>query len=195
MNKKCLVLFVEGDTEVEFYKQVVANARKSKGTFHTSIEYKNVKGIGGFKKIALRTFKNQIKPKYGSECEFTVALCRDTDVFDFASNPPITDADWDEIKQSLNKNGAADIIDILAKRSIEDWFLHDVDGILRFLKLSSNTKMSGQNGFKKLQNLYKQANRIYYKGARSNDMIKSLDITKITKAVSGQLLPLYNVLK
>ncbi len=25
---KCLVLFVEGDTEVEFYKQVVANARK-----------------------------------------------------------------------------------------------------------------------------------------------------------------------
>lgn len=26
MNK-CLILFVEGDTEVEFYKQVVANAR------------------------------------------------------------------------------------------------------------------------------------------------------------------------
>ena len=25
---KCLVLFVEGDTEVEFYKQVIANARK-----------------------------------------------------------------------------------------------------------------------------------------------------------------------
>lgn len=26
---KCLVLFVEGETEVEFYKQVIANARKS----------------------------------------------------------------------------------------------------------------------------------------------------------------------
>ena len=25
---KCLVLFVEGDTEVEFYKHVIANARK-----------------------------------------------------------------------------------------------------------------------------------------------------------------------
>lgn len=24
---KCLVLFVEGDTEVEFYKRVIANAR------------------------------------------------------------------------------------------------------------------------------------------------------------------------
>ena len=25
---KCLVLFVEGDTEIEFYKQVITNARK-----------------------------------------------------------------------------------------------------------------------------------------------------------------------
>ena len=27
---KCLVLFVEGQTEVEFYKQVIANARKKR---------------------------------------------------------------------------------------------------------------------------------------------------------------------
>ena len=35
---KCLVLFVEGDTEVEFYKQVIANARKlhPAGRFDTS---------------------------------------------------------------------------------------------------------------------------------------------------------------
>lgn len=41
---KCLVLFVEGDTEVEFYKQVVANARKlhPAGRFDTNIEYRNV---------------------------------------------------------------------------------------------------------------------------------------------------------
>ena len=34
---KCLVLFVEGDTEVEFYKHVIANARKlrPKGMFDT----------------------------------------------------------------------------------------------------------------------------------------------------------------
>lgn len=48
---KCLVLFVEGDTEVEFYKQVVANARKlhPAGRFDTNIEYRNVRGVGGFK--------------------------------------------------------------------------------------------------------------------------------------------------
>lgn len=27
---KCLVLFIEGETEVEFYKQVIANARKKR---------------------------------------------------------------------------------------------------------------------------------------------------------------------
>ena len=45
---KCLVLFVEGDTEVEFYKQVVANARKlhPAGRFDTNIEYRNVRGVG-----------------------------------------------------------------------------------------------------------------------------------------------------
>ena len=59
---KCLVLFVEGDTEVEFYKQVVANARKlhPAGRFDTNIEYRNVRGVGGFKSIALRKFTTSL---------------------------------------------------------------------------------------------------------------------------------------
>ena len=46
---KCLVLFVEGDTEVEFYKQVVANARKlhPAGRFDTNIEYRSM-SLKGF---------------------------------------------------------------------------------------------------------------------------------------------------
>lgn len=57
MNK-CLVLFVEGDTEVEFYKQVIANARKlrPKGMFDTNIECQSINGVGGFKNIVLRKF-------------------------------------------------------------------------------------------------------------------------------------------
>lgn len=97
---KCLVLFVEGDTEVEFYKQVIANARKMHptGRFDTNIEYRNVKGVGGFKSIALRKFTKEIKTKYNDDCEFTVVLCSDTDVFEFASKPPIK---WDEVKKEL----------------------------------------------------------------------------------------------
>ena len=170
---KCLVLFVEGDTEVEFYKQVVANARKlhPAGRFDTNIEYRNVKGVGGFKSIALRKFTKEIKPKYGDDCEFTIVLCSDTDVFDFVPKPPIK---WDEVKKDLANSGAAKVIHVQAKRSIEDWFLYDIEGILGFLRLGKNTKVSGKNGYDKLQRLYKQANKVYYKGIQSNGMIEQL---------------------
>ena len=41
---------------------------------------------------------------------------------------------------------------------------------------------------------YKQANKVYYKGIRSNGMIEHLDIEKITNAVKDQLNPLYKAL-
>ncbi len=192
MNK-CLVIFVEGDTEIEFYKQIVTNARKlhPSGKFDTHIEYKNIKGIGGFKNNALRKFTKEIKPNYENDCEYTIVLCSDTDVFELSSKPPIN---WSEIKKELKANGAAKIIHIQAKRSIEDWFLYDIEGILKFLKLSKKTKVSGKNGYDKLQRLYKQANKVYYKGAKSNALIGHLDIEKITDAVKDQLNPLYRAL-
>ena len=190
---KCLVLFVEGYTEVEFYKQVVANARKlhPTGRFDTNIEYRNVRGVGGFKSIALRKFVKEIKPKYDDDCEFTIVLCSDTDVFDFAPKPPIK---WNEVKKQLADNGASKIIHIQAKRSIEDWFLYDTEGILGFLRLGKNTNVSGKNGYEKLQHLYKQANKIYYKGIQSNGMIGRLNIEKIDDSVKEQLNPLYQAL-
>lgn len=192
MNK-CLVFFVEGDTEVEFYKQVVANARKlhPAGKFDTNIEYRNVKGVGGFKSIALRKFVKEIKPKYEDDCEFTIVLCSDTDVFDFAPKPPIK---WNEVKKELSNNGALKIIHIKAKRSIEDWFFYDIEGLLGYLRLSKKTKVSGKNGYDKLQRLYKQANKVYYKGIQCNGMIGRLDIEKIATAVKDQLNPLYKAL-
>lgn len=190
---KCLVLFVEGDTEVEFYKQVIANARKlhPAGKFDTYIEYRSVGGVGGFKNIALRKFIKQVKTKYDNDCEFTVVLCSDTDVFEFASKPPIK---WNEVKKELEANGAKKVIHVQAKKSIEDWFLYDLEGILKFLRLAKNTKVSGKNGYDKLQRLYKQANKIYYKGIKSNGMIAHLDIDKIADEVKDQLNPLYKVL-
>lgn len=85
---KCLVLFVEGDTEVKFYKRVISNARQKRtdGRFDIKIKCKNVKGIGGFKNIALHKFIKEIKPKYGEKCEYSIALCRDTDVFELSPN-------------------------------------------------------------------------------------------------------------
>lgn len=78
--------------------------------------------------------------------------------------------------------------------SIEDWFLYDADSIISFLRLSKKTKVSGKNGYEKLQRLYKQAHKVYYKGIKSNGMIKRLDIGKIADAVKEQLNPLYKAL-
>ena len=190
---KCLVLFVEGDTEVEFYKQVIANARKlhPAGKFDTYIEYRSVGGFGGFKNIALRKFIKEVKPKYDNDCEFTVVLCSDTDVFEFASKPPIK---WNEVKKELEANGAKKVIHVQAKKSIEDWFLYDLEGILKFLRLAKNTKVSGKEGYDKLQRLYRRANKVYIKGNKSNGMIAHLDIDKIADVVKDQLNPLYKVL-
>ena len=100
----------------------------------------------------------------------------------------------DEVKKELLANGASKIIHVQAKKSIEDWFLYDLDGILGFLRLGKNIKVSGKNGYDKLQRLYKQANKVYYKGIQSNGMIGRLDIEKIADAVKDQLNPLYKAL-
>lgn len=190
---KCLVLFVEGDTEVEFYRHVISNVRQKRtdGRFDINIECKNVKGVGGFKNIALRKFIKEIKPKYGEECEFSVALCRDTDVFELSPKPPIK---WDEVEAAFKENGVQKVIHIRAKHSIEDWFLLDIDGIISFLRLSKKTKVSGGNGYDKLKKLFKQANKMYYKGMKSNGMVERLDIDRIVQSVHTELEPLYKVL-
>lgn len=190
---KCLVLFVEGDTEVEFYKAVIAFAKEKREnkTFDTCIECKNVKGVGGFKNIAHRKFVREIKPKYGNNCEFTVVLCSDTDVFELEQKPPVN---WKDIQNKMLSAGAKTVIMVKARESIEDWFLYDVDNIISFLKLKKNTKISGRNGYDKLKRLYKQADKVYFKGMNSNGMVAKLDIEKISIEVKDQLAPLYKSL-
>lgn len=192
MNK-CLVLFVEGDTEVEFYKKVITNARQLRpnGKFDTKIECKSINGVGGFKNIVLRKFIKEIKAKYDKHYVFTVVLCRDTNVFELSEKPLIK---WNEVERDLRANGAADVIHVEARHSIEDWFLYDIDAILCFLRLNKKTKVTGTDGCDKLKRLYKLANKMYYKGMRTNDMVSSLDIDKITEAVKDQLYPLYKAL-
>ena len=190
---KCLVLFVEGDTEVEFYKKVIANARdkRSDRRFDTSIECRNVNGVGGFKNIALRKFVKEIKPKYDENCIFTVVLCSDTDVFELSQKPPVK---WDEVRKDMIQNGASKVITVKAKHSIEDWFLYDADNIVSFLSLKKGTKITGSTGYDKLMRLYRMANKVYYKGMKSNGMVEKLDIDKISESVKEQIAPLYKAL-
>lgn len=190
---KCLVLIVEGDTEEQFYKRIITNAKEKRPNkrFDTSIEHLNVKGVGGFKNIALRKFIKKVKPKYDEDCVFTTVLCRDTDVFELSPKPPV---DWAEVEKELRENGAEKVITVRAKHSIEDWFLYDADNIISFLRLKKGTEVSGMNGYDKLKRLYKRANKIYYKGMKADGMIAKLDIAKISEAAKNQLSPLYKAL-
>jgi len=189
---KCLVLFVEGHTEVEFYKAVIEDARKYRpdNRFDIRIETENIEGVGNFQSIALKKFLKGIKPHYEPNTQFVVALCRDTDVFELSPKPPIK---WDQVEKKFRDNGA-DVIHIEAKHSIEDWFLEDMEGIIGFLRLPKKTKISGSDGCNKLKKLYRQANKMYIKGMKSNGMVKRLDIPKIVNSVKDELEPLYKVL-
>lgn len=46
----------------------------------------------------------------------------------------------------------------------------------------------------KKKNLYKQANKIYFKGRKSGEMIRYLDIDKIVCKIREQIEPIYDVL-
>ena len=189
---KCLVLFVEGETEIEFYIAVINFAREKRAhkKFDTKIECKNVCGIGGFKNIVCRKFLKEIKPNYKGY-EFTVVLCSDTDVFELEQKPPVN---WSDVRKNLISAGASHVIFVKAKKSIEDWFLYDMDNILSFLRLKKGTKISGSNGYEKMKKIYRLANKMYFKGMKSNGMVTKLDIKKISLAVKDQLLPLYKAL-
>ena len=195
MNK-CLVLFVEGETEVEFYRQVISEARKKRPNrrFNTYIETKCVKGVGNFKSEVLRKFQKVIVPHYGEDVKYTIVLCNDTDVFELSQHPGVV---WEDVIEGLKSAGADNVIHIQAKHCIEDWFLLDIESIIAFLRLPKKTKVpSAPNGYEKLKRLYKLANKIYLKGMKSNGMISKMNIKKIVdnEEIKNELKPLYEAL-
>ena len=156
---KCLVLFVEGQTEVEFYKALIIHTDKK---LEHKIIYRSIDGIGGYKKEVNRIFLKEILPKVEG-CQVTVALCYDTDVFGYVQKPRIN---WNEVEKILKDDGAHKVLHIKAEKSIEDWFLIDKEGIKHFLKLNSDIEPQGTNGYEKLKFLFKRANKVYTKKSR-----------------------------
>lgn len=190
---KCLVLFVEGQTEVEFYKSLIKYIRECR--VDKKLEHKvicrSIDGIGGYKKEVNRIFLKEILPKIEGY-QVTVALCYDTDVFGYAQKPQIN---WKEVEKLLKKDGAHKVIHIKAEKSIEDWFLIDKEGIRRFLKLNSDINAYGANGYEKLKYLFKKANKIYAKKSREvNGLVYALDVGLISKEVANGLDLLYKEL-
>lgn len=186
MVEEVIALFVEGDTEVEFYKLLIsAMFKMNGGNLACKHEIINMKGIGSYKDRAKRILKNRLKVKYRDQ-KIHVFLCYDTDVFTLSKQPPIN---WTDVKKSLIECGVT-VTYIKAQKSIEDWFLHDIEGLLTHLKLSDSTNCTGKGGLEKIERLFKKAGKVYIKGSASKAFIESLSIEKIMISICSELKPL-----
>ncbi len=182
-NKTVLTVFIEGDTEVDFYNKLVSAIREKAGKSACMVKIKNVKGVGNYQNRACRIFENGIKMKYPSH-RYVVALCYDTDVFSYGRKPPV---DWDNVTKALEQKGAEQVILVHAEKSIEDWFFYDMDGLRSFLNISAKTKLPVYKGQKGLEQLFLRANKTYIKGVRCKGLVDALDMEKIMPHICGEI--------
>ena len=190
-KEKVVVIFIEGETEIEFYKRLVSIVRDHcGGRLMCSVEPINASGIGQYKDKVLRIFEKRIKRKYPNG-EFHIALCYDHDVFEMGKNPPVN---WYEVKRAFLDNGANDVQFIKAVHSTEDWFLCDIEGILQYLHLPINMKLPNGNGYERLKVLFKRGKKIYIKGKSNGNFVQALDVEKILLANCLEISPLCKLL-
>lgn len=188
MSSRGILIYVEGDTEVAFYKAVVQALKSGDTTsvMYQKIIFRNARGIGNFQNKAARVFRNQVLINHPGII-FDVALCYDTDVFQYSRKPPIN---WRLVEIDLISAGANHVYHIKAKKTIEDWFLLDYPGVLKYLKLSLDTRSPSGDGIHIIQSLFKKANKLYVKGANLDGFIDQLDIVKIINGINKELKPL-----
>ena len=184
-----VALFVEGPTEIEFYKAVVKYAHDAMGTtFNCIFEWIDMYGIGNYKYDALRKFR-ALQRKHPGKDIYAI-LCIDTDVFELMKKPPIDRA---AVKKAIQSADAKKVCYVEAQHSIEDWFLADLEGILSYLGLPTSTKRPKGKGQDSLKELFRKAGKVYVKGHETRGFVKSLDIGKIMKTYCDALRILCNI--
>ncbi|UOE42122.1 hypothetical protein MTP09_05665 [Chryseobacterium suipulveris] len=190
-QSKLVVLFVEGDTEAEFYKLLISYYRSKSNKNFPEIKIINLKGIGRFEAKVISKLKNDIlKDKKFAGFEINVFCCYDTDVFELAKKPP---TNWAKVRKGIKELGIKSFYEIKSEKMIEDWFIKDLDGICDFLKLKRPKKVS-QEGLKVLKDLFKASNKIYQKGSYTHKFLEKLDLAKIIASLKGVFNDLENCL-
>ncbi|MEG1492137.1 MAG: hypothetical protein RR394_07775 [Oscillospiraceae bacterium] len=190
MPDKVVVIFVEGDTEIAFYNNLVSLLReKAGGKLSCKVTTKNLRGIGNYENDIIRKMSKEIMPK-SPQAQFYVMICYDTDVFKYAKKPPM---DKKVIKDKLRALGIRNVYCIEAKESIEDWFLLDKEGLLSSIGLAKSTRING-TGINELERIFKLKNKTYTKGSKNYGFVNSLDIEKIAGQICSEICPLCHAL-
>lgn len=184
LNKKIIVcLYTEGATDKVFYDRLldfIKTKSKDNKFIVDEIKKTNIAGIGNFKTKLLNKFKREIIISKYKNYKKIVILCYDEDVFDLVNQTPPVNRK--QIEKELKNEGASEVIHLVAKKSIEDVFLLDVENIVKDLGLpKSCLKNLSGSGYKKLSTLYRKVQKIYVKGLTVENFVYKLDIEKICK--------------
>ena len=109
----------------------------------------------------------------------------DLDVFKKnIQSPPIN---REKMKKHFYEAGANEIIEIKADDCIECFFLKDIEGVKKFLKLGAKYKVPNKKGFDLIKQKFKDGNRIYYKGTKVEGLVKALNINLILAQICYQI--------
>jgi hypothetical protein len=176
---KMIWVVTEGQTDEEYYKQIIREIRKNNDNVPFSVDkikHTCAKGIGRFEKKIPNVFKKDIIKAF-PEHDKVVFLCYDQDVFQFASKPPV---DRKRLESTLKECGASKVYHIRADKTIEDVFMKDPEGIKNHLRLSQNYRINTSlSGLDMIKKMFKDANRTYFKGEKTEGLIEALDLTRI----------------
>lgn len=187
-----VVIFVEGDTDIIFFRELTEYYKKVSAI--RSCEIKNIKGVSRYASSKIvGLIQNEIKPRLNTNAElYAVACSYDTDVYDRSEAPNIN---WSKLEKDIRKLGTKEFCRIEVRHCIEDWILDDIENVCKYLKLKSVPKnIKGNDGYQKLLNVYKSAGKVYFKGSKSSEMVKSLDMAKIRNIHKDALVELESIL-
>lgn len=192
---KQVILFVEGDTDEVFFRQLLSHYARVSATPLLPCKICNLHGITRYATKLRGKLRNDYIPAAKQHRVSIEAVCcsYDTDVFD-ACNPMIVN--WGILRRAVLKMGVNTFVQLGIERSIEDWILCDLAGIQRFLKLreAASPSPKGSDGNAKLANLYSMASRVYQKGYQAKSLIYALDMAIIREKNKGVLGDLEHVL-
>ena len=189
-----VVIFVEGDTDEVLFRALLEHYRTVSKTELRPCKICNLKGVTRYSSKLVAKLQNEYLPearKKGYQIQ-TICCSYDTDVFE-VRNPLIVN--WDTLRKTVKRMGIQEFLQLGIRSSIEDWLLCDIEGICRYLGLTTIPKLlKGNDGNAKLNDLYSKARRIYQKGYQVKELVASLDMSVIRKKNADALADLEKAL-
>lgn len=177
-KKPISLLLVEGETDELFYKRI-----KNEYFTGSRVTTQNLYGLFNINKKIINRIVEYSK-RHEDE-RIRVYCCLDRE----SRDDKVPEFDIKKITKYVKDENIRKILSInsiIATQQIESWFLYDIDGIYKFLKVpvSKRNPKSFQPperfGYKRLQRLFERYNRTYTKGKKAENFINHLNINKIS---------------